>query len=141
MEATECGAASLGMVLAYYGKWLPLEKLRQECGVTRDGVNTKNILRAARRLGCVAKGFAGKPEVLRKKEFPLILFWEFNHFVVMEGVENDTVYLNDPALGRRKVPWADFLTSYTGIYLNIRPGEDFVQEGHPYNVARAVAEK
>ncbi len=141
MEATECGAASLGMVLAYYGKWLPLEKLRQECGVTRDGVNAKNILRAARRLGCVAKGFAGKPEVLRKKEFPLILFWEFNHFVVMEGVENDTVYLNDPALGRRKVPWADFLTSYTGIYLSIRPGEDFVQEGHPYNVAKAVAEK
>ena len=141
MEATECGAASLGMVLAYYGKWLPLEKLRQECGVTRDGVNAKNILRAARRLGCVAKGFAGKPEVLRKKEFPLILFWEFNHFVVMEGVENDIVYLNDPALGRRKVPWADFLTSYTGIYLNIRPGEGFVQEGHPYNVAKAVAEK
>ena len=141
MEATECGAASLGMVLAYYGKWLPLEKLRQECGVTRDGVNAKNILRAARRLGCVAKGFAGKPEVLRKKEFPLILFWEFNHFVVMEGVENDTVYLNDPALGRRKVSWADFLTSYTGIYLNIRPGEDFVQEGHPYNVAKAIAEK
>ena len=141
MEATECGAASLGMVLAYYGKWLPLEKLRQECGVTRDGVNAKNILRAARRLGCVAKGFAGKPEVLRGKEFPLILFWEFNHFVVMEGVENDTVYLNDPALGRRKVSWADFLTSYTGIYLNIRPGEDFVQEGHPYNVAKAIAEK
>lgn len=141
MEATECGAASLGMVLAYYGKWLPLEKLRQECGVTRDGVNAKNILRAARRLGCVAKGFAGKPDVLRGKEFPLILFWEFNHFVVMEGVENDTVYLNDPALGRRKISWADFLTSYTGIYLNIRPGEDFVQEGHPYNVAKAVAEK
>ncbi len=141
MEATECGAASLGMVLAYYGKWLPLEKLRLECGVTRDGVNAKNILRAARRLGCVAKGFAGKPEVLRGKEFPLILFWEFNHFVVMEGVENDTVYLNDPALGRRKVSWEDFLTSYTGIYLNIRPGEDFVQEGHPYNVAKAIAEK
>ena len=101
MEATECGAASLAMVLAYYGKWLPLEKLRHECGVTRDGVNAKNILRAARRLGCTAKGFAGKPEVLRKKEYPLILFWEFNHFVVLEGVENDTAYLNDPAMGRR----------------------------------------
>ena len=141
MEATECGAASLAMVLAYYGKWLPLEKLRQECGVTRDGVNAKNILRAARRLGCVAKGFAGKPEVLRKKEFPLILFWEFNHFVVLEGVENDTAYLNDPAMGRRQVSWEEFLSSYTGIYLNIRPGEDFVQEGHSYNVAKAVAEK
>ena len=141
MEATECGAASLGMVLAYYGKWLPLEKLRHECGVTRDGVNAKNIIRAARRLGCTAKGFAGKPQVLREKEFPLILFWEFNHFVVMEGVEGDTVYLNDPAMGRREVSWADFLTSYTGIYLNIRPGEDFRQEGRPYNVFKAVAEK
>ena len=141
MEATECGAASLAMVLAYYGKWLPLEKLREECGVTRDGVNARNILRAARRLGCTAKGFAGKPQVLREKEFPLILFWEFNHFVVMEGVEGDTVYLNDPAMGRREVPWAEFLTSYTGIYLNIRPGEDFRQEGHRYNVAKAIAEK
>lgn len=132
--------------IAFYGigllrEWLPLEKLRQECGVTRDGVNAKNILRAARRLGCIAKGFAGKPEVLRRKEFPLILFWELNHFVVLEGFEGDTVYLNDPALGRRKISWKDFLTSYTGIYLNIRPGEEFRQEGRPYNVAKAVAEK
>ncbi|MBQ9377774.1 MAG: NHLP family bacteriocin export ABC transporter peptidase/permease/ATPase subunit [Schwartzia sp.] len=141
MEATECGAASLAMVLAYYGKWLPLERLRQECGVTRDGVNAKNILRAARRLGCVAKGFAGKSSILRKKEYPLILFWEFNHFVVMEGVQGDTVYLNDPAMGRREIPWAEFLTSYTGVYLNIRPGEDFTPEGQPYSVVKAIAEK
>ena len=141
MEAVECGAASLAMVLAYYGKGLPLERLRQECGVTRDGVNAKNILRAARRLGCVAKGFAGQPDVLRKKEYPLILFWEFNHFVVMEGVEDDTVYLNDPALGRRTVPWAEFLTSYTGVYLNIRPGQEFQPEGRPYSVVKVIAEK
>ena len=141
MEAVECGAAALAMVLAYYGKWLPLERLRQECGVTRDGVNAQNIRRAARRLGCVAKGFAGKPAVLRKKEYPLILFWEFNHFVVMEGVEGDTVYLNDPAMGRRTVSWEDFLTSYTGVYLSIRPGEDFQPEGHAYSVLNAVAAK
>ena len=71
MEATECGAASLAMVLAYYGRWLPLEFLRQECGVTRDGSNADNLLKAARRQGCVAKAFAGRSEVLRKKEFPL----------------------------------------------------------------------
>lgn len=141
MEAVECGAAALAMVLAYYGKWLPLEKLRQECGVTRDGVNAKNILRAARRLGCTAKGFAGRPEVLRTKEYPLILFWEFNHFVVLDGVDGDTAYLNDPAMGRREIPWEEFLTSYTGIYLNIRPGDDFQPEGRPYNVVKAIAEK
>lgn len=141
MEATECGAASLSMVLSYYGKWLPLERLRQECGVNRDGVNAENIIRAARRLGCEAKGFAGRPSVLRKKEYPLILFWEFNHFLVLEGIEGDTVYLNDPALGRREMEWDEFLTSYTGIYLSIRPGEGFQKEGRPYNVAKAVAEK
>ncbi len=141
MEATECGAASLSMVLAYYGKWLPLEVLRQECGVTRDGVNAKNILRAARRFGCVAKGFAGRPYVLREKEFPLILFWEFNHFVVMEGIEGNTVFLNDPALGRRKVTWEDFLTSYTGIYLKIVPGEGFRPSGRQFSVMQAMVEK
>ena len=93
MEATECGAASLGMILAYYGRWLPLEVLRQECGVTRDGSNADNILKAARRQGCVAKAFAGRSSALRKKEFPLILFWEFNHFLVLEGFQGDTVYL------------------------------------------------
>ncbi|MBQ9366092.1 MAG: NHLP family bacteriocin export ABC transporter peptidase/permease/ATPase subunit, partial [Schwartzia sp.] len=141
MEATECGAASLAMVLAYYGKWLPLEKLRQDCGVTRDGSNAKNILRAARNHGCTAKGFAGRPDVLKKKEYPLILFWEFNHFVVMEGVKGDTVYLNDPAMGRRTVSWEEFLGSYTGIYLSIRPDARFRKEGHRYSIAAAIAEK
>ena len=141
MEATECGAASLAMVLAYYGKWLPLEKLRQECGVTRDGSNAENILRAAKRLGCVAKGFAGRPIALKKKEFPLIIFWEFNHFVVMEGIKGDTVYLNDPAMGRRTVQWDEFLTSYTGVYMSVRPGANFQKEGQRYSVVKAIATK
>ena len=141
MEAVECGAASLAMVLAYYGKWLPLERLRQECGVTRDGSNAANILKAARRLGCEAKGKAGRAKGLLKQDFPLILFWEFNHFVVMEGFKGDTVFLNDPALGKRSVPWQDFISSYTGVYLQIAPGPDFKREGHPYSIAKAVASK
>ena len=144
MEAVECGAASLAMVLAYYGKWIPLERLRQECGVTRDGSNAENILKAAENLGCVAKGFAGRPAALRKKaknNFPLILFWEFNHFVVLEGIKGDIVYLNDPAMGRRKLLWKDFLPSYTGVYLKISPGENFRKEGHPYNIFKTLAEK
>ena len=144
MEAVECGAASLAMILAYYGKWIPLEKLRQECGVTRDGSNAENILKAAENLGCVAKGFAGRPVALRKKaknNFPLILFWEFRHFVVLEGIKGDIVYLNDPAMGRRKLLWKDFLPSYTGVYLQIRPGENFRKEGHRYNIFKTLAEK
>ena len=144
MEAVECGAASLAMVLAYYGKWIPLEKLRQECGVTRDGSNAENILKAAENFGCIAKGFAGRPVALRKKaknNFPLILFWEFNHFVVLEGIKGDIVYLNDPAMGRRKLLWKDFLPSYTGVYLQIRPGENFRREGHRYNIFKTLAAK
>ena len=141
MEATECGAASLGMILAYYGRWLPLEVLRQECGVTRDGSNADNILKAARRQGCVAKAFAGRSIALRKKEFPLILFWEFNHFLVMEGFQGDTVYLNDPAMGRRTVSWDEFQESYTGVYMKITPGEEFKKEGERYSVVKAIAAK
>ena len=141
MEATECGAASLAMVLAYYGKWLPLERLRQECGVTRDGSNADNILTAAENLGCTVKGSAGRPFIFRQKEFPLILYWEFRHFVVMEGIKGDTVYLNDPAVGRREVTWDEFKSSYTGLYLTIRPGENFKREGERYSVVKAIAEK
>ena len=141
MEATECGAASLAMILAYYGRWLPLEFLRQECGVTRDGSNADNLLKAARRQGCVAKAFAGRSEVLRKKEFPLILFWEFNHFLVLEGFQGDTVFLNDPAMGRRTVTWDEFLTSYTGVYMKITPAENFKPEGEPYSIVKTVAAK
>ena len=141
MEATECGAASLAMILAYYGRWLPLELLRQECGVTRDGSNADNLLKAARRQGCVAKAFAGRSEVLRKKEFPLILFWEFNHFLVLEGFQGDMVFLNDPAMGRRTVPWDEFITSYTGVYMKITPDENFKPEGEPYSIVKTVAAK
>ncbi len=141
MEAVECGAASLAMILAYYGKWIPLERLRQECGVTRDGSNAENLVRAAERMGCNAKGRAGRPVGLKKKEYPLILFWEFNHFVVLEGIENDIVYLNDPGMGRRQMPWDEFRRSYTGVYIEIRPGKDFVPEGHPYSIVKALTEK
>ncbi|MER2138665.1 MAG: NHLP family bacteriocin export ABC transporter peptidase/permease/ATPase subunit [Succiniclasticum sp.] len=141
MEATECGAASLAMILAYYGRWLPLEVLRQECGVTRDGSNAENLLKAARRQGCEAKAFAGRSSALRKKEFPLILFWEFNHFLVMEGFKGDTVYLNDPAMGRRTVSWDEFQGSYTGVYMKIKPGPDFKQEGQRYSIVKAIAAK
>ena len=141
MEATECGAAALGMVLAYYGLWIPLEKLRQECGVSRDGSKASNIVKAARLRGCEAKGYRWDAEKLRQKEWPLLLHWGFNHFVVLEGIDGDEAYINDPAAGRRTVPWKDFCGLYTGVALEIRPGASFKREGEPYSIVRAIGRK
>ena len=142
MEATECGAASLSMILAHYNLWLPLEKLRQECGVNRDGSKASCVIRAARNRGCTANGYRWNADRLREvAAFPLIIHWEFNHFVVLEGIKGDTVYLNDPAMGRRTVQWADFRTSYTGVALQVVPNDNFKPEGERYNIFKAVAEK
>ena len=141
MEATECGAASLAMVLAHYGLWLPLEQLRKECGVNRDGSKASNVLRAARKLGCEAAGYRVMADDLRGEEFPLIIHWEFNHFVVLEGIRGETVYLNDPAVGRRTVTWKDFKGSYTGIALEVRPGPEFHKLGHRYSVVKDIKAK
>ena len=141
MEAVECGAACLAMVLAHYGQWVPLEKIRQECGVNRDGVKAGNINRAARKRNCTADGFRYRADQLLGKQYPLIIHWEFNHFVVLEGIKNGVAYLNDPAMGRRQIPWAEFRTSYTGITIEIRPTEKFRPEGHRYSVVRAIADK
>ena len=142
MEATECGAASLAMVLAYNKLWIPLEKLRQMCGVNRDGSNARNILKAARSLGCEAKAYTWPAQkIILRNVYPLIIHWEFNHFVVLEGIKNGIAYLNDPALGRRKVPFEDFVTSYTGICLKIIPKENFKPSGHRYNVVKVIAKK
>ena len=142
MEATECGAASLSMILAHYGQWIPLEKLRQECGVNRDGSKASCVIRAARNRSCAANGYKWNADRLKEvNKFPLIIHWEFNHFVVLEGIKGNTVYLNDPAMGRRTVKWDEFRTSYTGVALDIVPNENFKPEGRRYNIFKAVAEK
>ena len=135
MEALECGAASLTMVLAYYGKWIPLEQVRADCGVSRDGSNAKNVLRAARSYGLVAKGYRFEPEALKKEgKFPCIIHWNFNHFLVLCGFKGEKAVLNDPARGHYTVPMEVFDKSFTGICLMFEPGEDFEPGGKPKSV-------
>lgn len=132
MEALECGAASLAMILAYYGKWIPLEQVRADCGVSRDGSSAKNVLRAARSYGMTAKGYRYEPEFLKQNgRFPCIIHWNFNHFVVLDGFKGDRAVLNDPAKGTYLVSAETFDRSFTGVCLMIEPGEDFTPSGKP----------
>jgi NHLM bacteriocin system ABC transporter peptidase/ATP-binding protein len=128
MEMVECGAASLSMILSFYGKFIPLEELRLTCGVTRDGSNAKNLLRAARSYGLKAKGFAMNIELLKKSKMPCILFWNFNHFLVLEGFKTETVHINDPAHGRYTISYKELEESYTGVCFTFEPDEGFIKE-------------
>ena len=135
MEALECGAASLTMILAYYGKWIPLEQIREDCGVSRDGSNAKNILVAARSYGLGAKAYRYDPERLKEMgRFPMIVHWEFNHFIVVDGFKGDKVYVNDPARGTVVMSYEQFDEGYTGICLMFEPTESFEPSGKPKSV-------
>ena len=134
MENTECGAASLSIVLQHYGRYVPLTQLREMCGVSRDGIDAANLILAARSFGLNAKGFQKGLEALRQLKPPAILFWEFNHFLVFEGFRGDSVALNDPALGPRTVSREDFDRSYTGIVLTMEPGPEFQRGGRAPSV-------
>ncbi|WP_439374729.1 NHLP family bacteriocin export ABC transporter peptidase/permease/ATPase subunit [Bradyrhizobium sp. PMVTL-01] len=129
MEAAECGAACLAMVLAYHGSWVPLEQLRVECGVSRDGSKASNIVRAAKRFGLAAKGFRQELSTLPAAPLPCIIHWNFNHFVVLEGIKGNHAYINDPAFGRRRIGMEELDRSFTGVVLTMEPASGFVPSG------------
>lgn len=142
MEALECGAASLAMICAYYEKWIPLEQIRVDCGVSRDGANAKNLLVAARSYGFIAKGYRYEPEDLKKQgKFPCIIHWNFNHFVVLDGFKGNKAYLNDPAKGSYSVSMETFDNSFTGICLFFEPNENFEPSGKRKSVFSFAASR
>ena len=130
MEALECGAACLAMVLAYYGRWVPLEQMRIDCGVSRDGSKASNIAKAARAYGLAVRAKSRSTKVLREKgTFPCIIYWNFNHYVVLTGFGRNCAYLNDPARGQVKVTMSEFEDSFTGIVLSFEPTDAFEKGG------------
>jgi NHLM bacteriocin system ABC transporter peptidase/ATP-binding protein len=140
MEATECGAASLAIVFAYHDLWVPLEVLRSACGVSRDGSRASSMLAAAREYGMVAKGWRKTVGDLAAMSPPYIVFWQFHHFLVVEGlnVRQGRVWLNDPASGRRRISLEEFRAAYSGVCLTLEPGPEFRKVGHPPSLIRSV---
>lgn len=136
MEMLECGAACLAMISAYHKKWIPLEKVREDCAVSRDGSSAKYIVMAARNYGFVAKGFRGGISKIREVSMPCIIHWNFSHFVVLTGISDKFAFINDPAMGEVKVSLDIFDKSFTGVYLTFEPGENFKPEGRPQSVLK-----
>lgn len=142
LEALECGAASLCMAMAYFGRWVPLEQLRKECGVSRDGSNLFWVRQVARNYGLKAEAMRATAEALRDEgSFPCIAFWQAAHFVVVDGFKGNSVYLNDPARGKVKMPLEEFKTFYSGVCLLLEPTEKFEPGGAPESILGFARER
>ncbi|MGE5606032.1 MAG: NHLP family bacteriocin export ABC transporter peptidase/permease/ATPase subunit [Bacteroidota bacterium] len=138
MEATECGAASLAMVMAYHKKFVTLEELRVSCGISRDGSKASSIVKAARSYGFIAKGFTKSPQDLLTMKTPMIIHWNHNHFLVLEGFKGKHVYLNDPAAGKRRLTWEEFDDCFTGVVLTFEPGPEFKPDAKKPNPTESL---
>ena len=142
MEALECGAASLAMILAYHGKWLPLEQVRSDCGVSRDGIKASSIAKAGRSYGLEVKAHRyGVDEVKENVTYPAIIHWNFNHFVVLCGFTKNAAVINDPARGTIKVTMEEFDHSFTGVCIEFTPGENFEKGGKPESVFKFLKDR
>jgi len=138
MEYVECGAAALSMILSYYGRHVPLSELREKCGVSRDGVNAHNLIKAAKLYGLDGYGVSIDTADIEASTLPAIVFWKFDHFVVLEGFTREGAIINDPAIGHRTVPHEEFDKAFTGVCLIFEPGSDFQPGGQRPSVIPGV---
>lgn len=141
IEACECGAASLSMVLKYYRLNIPMEQIRLECNVSRDGCNAADIVRAAQGYGLITKGYRKSAEDLRNLSYPCILHWNFNHFVVLEGIKADKVYINNPECGPKVISFKELEAAYTGVVICLKPGENFVAKNENKGLSRIIFDR
>jgi len=142
LEVLECGAACLTMILSYYDKWIPLEQVRVDCGVSRDGSSAKNMVRAANNYGLSTRAYKLEPEEVRENGvFPCILHWNFNHFVVLKGFKGKYAYINDPAKGEIKVPMKEFDESFTGVCIMFEPDDSFEPSGKKKSTYDYISER
>lgn len=141
MEAVECGAAAMAIVMEYYGAIVPLEQIRIACGVSRNGSKASNMLKAARDFGFKANGYKRTVQKVKDGTLPAIVFWNFNHFLVVEGFYKDKVYLNDPSTGPRVVSFEEFDSSFTGVTLILEPGEGFKKGGQKPSLLQNLAKR
>jgi NHLM bacteriocin system ABC transporter peptidase/ATP-binding protein len=141
MEAVECGAASLAMILAYFGKHITLEETRSACGVSRDGSKASNLCKAGRSYGLEVKAYRKEPTELKGMPVPMIIHWNFNHFIVLEGFKKEKVYLRDPSSGATVVSIEEFDQSFTGVVLTFAPGDGFEKSGNPLNIWMALIKR
>jgi len=138
MESVECGAAALAIIMEYYRKIVSLERLRADCGISRDGSKANNMLKIARKYGFKADGYKYEIDELHELTTPYIVFWNFNHYIVIEGFKKDFVYINDPATGPRKITFAEFDKSFTGIVLTLTPSSKFKPSGKKVSILSAL---
>jgi len=141
METVECGAAALKIILDYFKKYVPLVELRRTCAISRNGVNATNIIKAARVYGLEADGYKYELEDVYRQELPFIVFWNFNHFLVVEGFDQDWVYLSDPASGRRRISHKEFDEGYTGVILTFKKSSKFTEGGNKPNIFNSLYQR